>query len=135
VLGWVSVPPLTLHKAQGERLEFRLLPPPGSSEKEVPGYLVIRCRRASERDEQFMKEFNEAQTESTGPLSLQNITKLATESARGSRNVTSMLRLNSRIVRDLHNLSGVKQVSDITAVFVHALRCNALLFLCTSTSL
>ena len=58
-LGFVRVSPGTLYKAQGERLEFKLQPPPGSKHaaEGVPGYLAIRCRRASENDIKFMEGF------------------------------------------------------------------------------
>jgi hypothetical protein len=56
VLGIVHVNPRILYKAKGQRLELKLQPPMGSR-KEVPGYLVIRCRRASEYDIKFMADY------------------------------------------------------------------------------
>ena len=53
-LGLVRVPPATLYKAKGERLEFKLQPPPGAG-GDVTGYLAIRCRRASDGDKIFME--------------------------------------------------------------------------------
>jgi hypothetical protein len=53
-LGLVSVPPKTLYLAQGERMEFKLQPVPGKTADEVPGYLAIRCRRASTQDKNFV---------------------------------------------------------------------------------
>jgi hypothetical protein len=62
VLGLVHVNPRILYKANGERLEFKLKPPIGSRDKVVPGYLVIRCRRATEYDEKFMAEYAKSKT-------------------------------------------------------------------------
>jgi hypothetical protein len=57
VLGIVNVEPRHLYLAQGERVPFKLHPPNGSKQAEVPGYLVIRCRRASDYDQKFMADF------------------------------------------------------------------------------
>ncbi|KAL3921597.1 MAG: hypothetical protein SGILL_002669 [Bacillariaceae sp.] len=55
VLGLVHVNPRALYKANGERMEFKLQPPLGTR-KEVPGYLVIRCRHATDYDQKFMAD-------------------------------------------------------------------------------
>lgn len=54
-LGLVHVPPRTLYLANGERMEFKLQPVPGKTVGEVPGYLAIRCRRATTYDKTFME--------------------------------------------------------------------------------
>lgn len=54
-LGLVHVPPRTLYRANGERMEFKLQPVPGKTAGEVPGYLAIRCRRATTYDKTFMQ--------------------------------------------------------------------------------
>jgi hypothetical protein len=63
VLGLVNVNPRVLYRANGERLEFKLQPPHGSKQTEVPGYLVIRCRKASEYDQKFMAEYAKSKGE------------------------------------------------------------------------
>jgi hypothetical protein len=57
VLGLVHVNPRILYLANGERMEFKLQPPMGSNDEEVPGYLVLRCRRATDYDIKFMSEY------------------------------------------------------------------------------
>lgn len=54
-LGVIRIPALALYKANGERMVYKLQPPPGSRVSEVPGYLAIRCRRATDHDKEFMK--------------------------------------------------------------------------------
>lgn len=56
-LGLVHVPPKTLYLADGERMEFKLQPIPGKTSDEVPGFLAIRCRRATAHDKKFMEGF------------------------------------------------------------------------------
>jgi hypothetical protein len=57
VLGIVHVNPRVFYKANGERMEFKLQPPHGSRATEVPGYLVLRVRRATEYDQKFMTDY------------------------------------------------------------------------------
>lgn len=52
LLGLVKVAPATLYKANGERMEFKL---------NTKGYLALRCRRATERDKEFMSEYKKSQ--------------------------------------------------------------------------
>lgn len=104
LLGWITVPPQAIYAADGERNEFKLHPPPGSKDEEVPGYLAVRCRRASDYDKKFMKEFSNSETTLADQLGFKNITKAATESAGGSGNIMSIVRQNKRVVK------GVKQV-------------------------
>lgn len=56
-LGLVHVPPKTLYFAKGERMEFKLQPVPGKTNDEVPGFLAIRCRRATSHDLDFMESY------------------------------------------------------------------------------
>jgi hypothetical protein len=57
VLGLVHVNPRILYLANGERMEFKLEPPVGSKQVDVPGYLVLRCRRATAYDIKFMSTY------------------------------------------------------------------------------
>jgi hypothetical protein len=137
VLGWFTVPPSTVYAAKGERIECKLEPPPWNGGRDVvPGHVAVRIRRASEYDKRFMREYLGG---SAGPLpaggeadpdapaghdpnhhhpllqlhplaGIKNMTKLATESAGGSGNIMSIIRQNTRVVRDRHNLTGTKQV-------------------------
>lgn len=56
-LGVVSVPATKLYEAKGERMEFKLQSPPGSNEEEIPGFLAIRARRATDYDKKFMEGY------------------------------------------------------------------------------
>ena len=59
LLGIVKVPPHDMYLAKGERIEYKLQPPPGKPEdKEVNGYLAIRCRKATEYDKSFMEGYD-----------------------------------------------------------------------------
>lgn len=66
-LGLVHVPPKILYLANGERMEFKLQPVPGKTSEEVPGYLAIRCRRASEYDLNFMTSYESSQKAMAAP--------------------------------------------------------------------
>ena len=57
VLGVVNVEPKILYNSTGQRLSYKLQPPPNSKLKEVPGILIIRCRRASQYDQKFMTDY------------------------------------------------------------------------------
>jgi len=54
-LGVVHVKPDVLYKAKGERMEFKLQPVSGKIGESIPGYLAIRCRRATPHDLKFME--------------------------------------------------------------------------------
>jgi hypothetical protein len=54
-LGHFYVPPRAIYDSKGERLEYKLQPFPGHT-KRVPGYVAVRCRRASAYDIKFMEE-------------------------------------------------------------------------------
>lgn len=131
VLGWFTVSPSAVYAAKGERLNCKLRPPPWSGQEpdDVPGHVAVRIRRASEYDKRFMKEYlggstgaipSDEPAHRDGSMShdhllhplagLKHMTKLATESAGGSGNIMSIIRQNTRVVRDRHNLTGTKQV-------------------------
>lgn len=113
MLGMVTISPKTLYYANGERLEFKLRPPPlGKAEDDVPGWLAIRCRRASEYDKKFMREYYESEVAEETPegLELKNIVKHATESAGGGGNLKTLITRVERTVRDKDNPKGIKQV-------------------------
>jgi hypothetical protein len=59
-LGVVVVPPQDLYAGTGDRMEFKIQPPPGSKEKQVNGHMAIRVRRATEHDKKFMEEHNQS---------------------------------------------------------------------------
>jgi hypothetical protein len=110
-LGAVYIPPRILFDSNGERMEFKLGPPPGKA-NEVPGYLVIRCRRATEADVSFMKELKDTERRDaiSDKMGLRNITKEAFEGAGGKGNIASILAKRTRILRDSKHPNGVKQV-------------------------
>lgn len=56
-LGVVQVPPKILYEAKGDRMEFKLQPVPGKTSTEVPGYIAIRCRRATADDKKFIEGY------------------------------------------------------------------------------
>ena len=94
-LGMFVVPPAVLYTANGEREVFKLKPPPRSKEKEVPGYLAIRCRRATQYDKDFMKEFESSQ-------------------AAGKVDAISMASLGGK--SDLQSLIGRNEKTDKTGI-------------------
>jgi len=112
-LGSVYIPPKTIYESKGERLEFKLGPPPGKLESDVavPGYLAIRCRRASDYDIRFMKEYKETQKSESSMLSIRQRTEKAIESAGGAGNIKSILSKRTRFVRNEAHPEGVKEVS------------------------
>jgi len=65
VLGMSHVDPKVLYRAQGERMEFKVVPSKKSNTgaksqrklRQNQGTLVLRCRRASQYDQKFMAEF------------------------------------------------------------------------------
>ena len=98
-LGVFYVEPKTIFDAKGERLEYKLEPPPGSKHKEdVLGHVAIRCRRASSSDIQFLEEYHASRkrgvlggrTERAGPKE---------EIKGGASNLVSYFRRQSRVVK------------------------------------
>lgn len=108
-LGEIVVSPQTLYEANGERLEYKLRPPPGSKETIVPGYLAIRCRRATDHDKKFMAEFAKQRKDEarkmphpiadTG-LGLKNAIKEAQLVQGGASNFKSLVTKRSRIAKN-----------------------------------
>lgn len=113
MLGCVIIPPGTLYHANGERMEFKLAPPPRCMDDEVPGFLAVRCRRATAYDIKFLNEYYESEnaegSDQVG-LGLKNIAKQATESAGGGGLKTLITKVH-RVVRDKDHPEGIKQVS------------------------
>jgi hypothetical protein len=115
-LGQIYITPQMLYQALGERIELQLKPPLFNHAVDFAGYLAIRCRRASEYDKDFMKELlerrkKEKREEASPELAkLQNIAKMATESAGGSSNIASMLTKRTKIVKNEQYPQGLKMV-------------------------
>jgi hypothetical protein len=109
-LGAITIPPKTLYEAKGERMEFKLGPSPGET-KDVPGYLAIRCRRATDYDAKFMRDF-ERGTDSD-LLGLKAATSKATATKGGASNMKSLMNRNTKIRRDGEH-AGIKQVRNVS---------------------
>ena len=107
-LGAVTIPPKALFDAKGERMEFKLGPPPGKTH-EPSGYLAVRCRRASDYDIKFMKKYKESGK--TSMLSRREKVVDPTESKGGSGNIRSYFKRQTRVLRD--GKSETKQVSRL----------------------
>jgi hypothetical protein len=112
-LGAITIPPKTLYEAKGERMEFKLGPSPGET-KDVPGYLAIRCRRATEYDANFMTD--SAKGADSDLLGLKAATSKALHTKGGASNLQSMLNRNSKVFKDGINgkNAGIKHVSNIS---------------------
>lgn len=98
-LGYFVVPPDVLYKANGEREVFKLKAPP-RSKGEVPGHLAIRCRRATQYDKEFMKEY-ESEAAKADTVSA------ATTSEGGKSNFKSIIETKVKTDK-----SGLKQVRE-----------------------
>jgi len=98
-LGYFVVPPDILYNAIGAREVFKLKPPPRSKGSEVPGFLGVRCRRATQYDKDFMKEFESSQAVKTDTMSA------ATIGEGGKSNLSSILERNVKTDK-----SGIKRV-------------------------
>ena len=94
-LGAVTIPPKTIYDAKGERLEFKLGPPPGKTD-DVPGYLAVRVRRATKNDIDFMTKREESGKKFRLPAKKQ---VEESDSKGGSGNIRSMLTRRSRIAK------------------------------------
>jgi hypothetical protein len=92
ILGTVSMAPKDINSSNGERLEFKLNPPPGGPAT-VPGYLAIRCRRASDYDIKFMKSF------ASSPSNPTDATDLLTPKGNGG-NIATYFRRQTRTAKD-----------------------------------
>jgi hypothetical protein len=98
-LGYFVVPPDLLYKGNGEREVFKLKAPP-RSKGEVPGYVAIRCRRATQYDKEFMKEF-----ESSAEAAKADTVSAATTSEGGKSNLKSIIETKVKVDK-----SGVRKV-------------------------
>lgn len=109
-LGAITIPPKTLFEAKGERMEFKLGPSPGET-KDVPGYLAIRCRRATDYDAKFMADFEHGATSDL--LGLKAATSKAQHTKGGASNMKSLLGRNTKVFKDGKN-AGIKQVRNVS---------------------
>lgn len=97
-LGFFVVPPNILYKGNGEREVFKLRPPPRSKKREVPGYLAIRCRRATQYDKEFLEEFKASHTEKSDNVA--NTLSIARAAEGGRSNLRSVMTKNAKIDKD-----------------------------------
>lgn len=108
-LGEFYIPPHTIYEGKGERIEFKLLPPPRSKKDEVPGFVAIRVRRATEYDLRFMAEYNNTRQEGGGHHkhhhvpALKDMLKTATDTQGGVGNIASYFRRQTRTIKDGNN--------------------------------
>lgn len=107
-LGVITIPPKVLYDAKGERLIFKLEPPPHSKEKEVPGWMAIRCRKADDHDKHFMEEYYSQSVEIKpgflgGKARAAAVQKIA-EGKGGSGNIKSMITRKTRIAKEGPNV-------------------------------
>lgn len=98
-LGMFVVPPDVLYTASGEREVFKLKPPPRSKRKEVPGHLAIRCRRATQYDKDFMKEFESSQAAA-------KVDTMSTATLGGKSDLQSLMGRNEKTDK-----TGIKKVN------------------------
>ena len=93
-LGAITIPPKTIYDAKGERMEFKLGPPPGKA-NDVPGYLVVRIRRATKYDIDFMTKTKESKRAFIPTKKLAEVDS----HKGGSGNIKSMLTRRSRVAK------------------------------------
>lgn len=120
-LGAITIPPKTIYHANGERMEFKLGPPPGKA-NDVPGYLAVRIRRATKNDIDFMTKREEAGRMFASKKALGGHVD---SHKGGSGNIKSMLTRRSRIAKTGPN-AGKKEVRTVlnrmVAIFlIHSL--------------
>eukprot|EP00523_Entomoneis_sp_CCMP467_P008491 CAMPEP_0168738488 /NCGR_PEP_ID=MMETSP0724-20121128/10959_1 /TAXON_ID=265536 /ORGANISM="Amphiprora sp., Strain CCMP467" /LENGTH=1081 /DNA_ID=CAMNT_0008785833 /DNA_START=7 /DNA_END=3252 /DNA_ORIENTATION=+ len=97
-LGMFYVAPKVVYEAKGERLEFKLIPTPGSKKKEVPGYVAIRIRRATGHDIVFMNEHVHKKKKTS--LAESATQQLATAQLGGGGALRSYFRRQTRHIKD-----------------------------------
>lgn len=102
ILGLVHIPPRALYLGNGERMDFKLQPLPGTMEKEVPGYLCIRCRRASDYDKNFMAKYSTATKEA---IVAQKLPKAKTNAIRSILDTKIKSEDGAKIVSLLHQMA------------------------------
>jgi hypothetical protein len=98
-LGAITIPPRVLFDSKGDRMEFKLGPPPGKT-GEVDGHLAIRCRRASEHDIHFLKDYADSQKRNALQNRFHKEPAQSTDTKGGSGNIASYFRRQSRTVKD-----------------------------------
>jgi len=94
-LGIFYVAPKVVYESKGERLE--LLPTPGAKVKEVPGYIAIRIRRATDDDIKFMDEHVHKKVRGTPTLSIMS---KATDQLGGGGALKSYFSRQARHIKD-----------------------------------
>lgn len=97
-LGAVTVPPKMIYDATGERMEFKLGPPPGKT-SEVTGYLAIRVRRASDHDKEFMEQLKNSNRKLQLPSMKKKEADHSHDFKGGKGNIKSLLTRRSRIAK------------------------------------
>ncbi|KAL7573033.1 hypothetical protein ACA910_018725 [Epithemia clementina (nom. ined.)] len=95
-LGYFYVSPTLIYKARGERWEFKLLPMQGSKKTKIPGYVGIKCRRATEYDIEFMNE-HVYKSLKTGGMNKMDLT---TEQKGGQGALVSYFRRQTRMTKE-----------------------------------
>jgi hypothetical protein len=104
VLGIVVLSPKQVYECTGQRIEYKLQPPPGHFEQ-VPGHLVIRCRRASNYDIHFMEDFEKVSKsdKEVGGMGSHKFDKLI-QSKGGNGGLASIMNKRSRIAKHGRNV-------------------------------
>lgn len=99
MLGAVTISPLTMYHANGERMEFKLGLAPGQKITDIPGYMAFRVRHATENDKVFMAQYGKTNwmipnlTETKKPDSHEHKAK------GGKGNIMSMVTRRSRMCK------------------------------------
>lgn len=105
-LGEITIEPGTIFKGNGDRLEYKLKPPPGKSSA-VPGYLAVRVRLATKHDVLFMEDLKSRKDKA------RKIEAMANESQQGgASNIKSIIARRQRKRKD-----GTTEVSIISNEF------------------
>ena len=95
-LGQFYISPSLIFESKGERWEFKILPLHGSKAKEVPGYVAVQCRRATDHDIMFMNEHVYKSLKSGGLNEMD-----ASTMQRGGQNVlVSYFQRQTRTIKD-----------------------------------
>lgn len=97
VLGIFYADPQTIFDANGERLTYKLEPPPGAT-KEVPGHAAIRCRRASEADINFLEDYKQSKKRNVMGV-LKERGRAKEEVKGGASNLASYFRRQARTIK------------------------------------
>lgn len=103
-LGAITIEPKTIFEGKGDRLEYKLGPPPGKTAS-VPGYVAVRIRLATDHDKKFMSDLKAPKQKARGMIEVE--TEL--EQQGGASNFKSIITRKKRTNKD-----GTKEVSLIT---------------------